>query len=269
MKAFRACLAVTFVFIVSSLVFAEVDPKTSEIMEKLSAHAEKIESYKVDMKIETQMMGQAATIEGSMAFKKPDKMHVVSTAGMMGGMKQETFSADNIVWTYLPGMNMATKIDMSQVKEEMPGFGAMQKTGNIAKPFEGLPMDSIKFIEKKTVDEIDVYVFESTIPNAFPSSPNQPMPPLLPQKMVLLLNVESGLPYKIRMFGKDDSLMMEQTYSNYRLNIPIDDSEFEFSPPEGVEVMDMTKGTLNMMRQMQGSQQAAPTPEEAPKPPSE
>ncbi len=36
--------------------------------------------------------------------------------------------------------------------------------------------------------------------------------------------------------------------------MPIDDSEFEFTPPEGVQVMDMTEGTMNMMRRMQGGQ---------------
>lgn len=262
MKILRTCLAFGFIFIFASFALAQLDAKTLEMMEKLSQKAGEIETYKVDMKIETQMMGQDTAIDGSMAFKKPDKMHVVSTTGMMGDMKQETYSAGNIVWTYLPAMNMATRIDMSQIKEQAPALGGMQKTGNIAKPFEGLPKDGIKYIEKKTVDGVDVYVFESVLPTTPQSSPDQPMPSLLPGKMVLWLNAETGLPHKILMLGRDDAVMMVQTYSNYRINIPIEDSEFEFTPPEGVQVMDMTQGTINMMKQMQGTQQPTDSQDE-------
>lgn len=257
MKIVRTCLAFGFIVMFASVAHAELDAKTSEMMEKLSQKAGEIESYTVDMKIETQMMGQDTSIDGSMAFKKPDKLHVVSTSRMMGGMTQETYSAGNIVWTYLPAMKMATKIDMSRIKEQAPALGGMQRTGNVAKPFEGLPKDGIRYVEKKTVDGVDVHVFESVVPTAPPSSPDQQMPSLFPSKMVLWLNAETGLPYKIKMLGKDDAVMMVQTYSNYRINIPIEDSEFEFTPPEGVQVMDMTEGTMNMMRQMQGTPESS------------
>ena len=66
---------------------------------------------------------------------------------------------------------------------------------------------------------------------------------------------DSGLPYQILAYGDNDDLVMKQTYSNFRTNIDIDDSEFMFTPPEGVQVMDMTEGAMNMMKQMKENQE--------------
>ena len=43
---------------------------------------------------------------------------------------------------------------------------------------------------------------------------------------------------------------MTQSYSNIQTNVEMDDSLFEFTPPEGAQIMDMTEPTINMMKQM-------------------
>jgi outer membrane lipoprotein-sorting protein len=153
----------------------------------------------------------------------------------------------------MPTMNMAHKIDMSKIKDKMPNSGAATDSADITNPFEGLPQDGIKYLEKKTVDGKEVQVFEAVMPFAGQMSADQPGNQMMPKKMNILIAADSGLPYKIIAYSQNDTLMMQQTYSNFRTNIPIDDSEFEFTPPEGVQVMDMTEGAINMMQQMQGS----------------
>ena len=254
MKIIKAGLAVAFVLIFSVSALAQADSKTEKIIDELLLKSEEITTYKVDTKMETQMMGQAMITEGEMAFKKPNKMHLKTTSNMMGGVKQEIFTTGDIIYTYMPLMKMATKMDLSKIKEQNPQHVGTAENADITKPFKGFPKDKIKYIEKKTIDGIEVHVFE-VVPDLPGQTPQaQPMPNMFPGKIVFSINVENGLPVTVTMLAEDGSTITEQSYSNFRINVPIDDSEFEFTPPEGVQVMDMTEGTMNMMRQMQGSQ---------------
>jgi outer membrane lipoprotein-sorting protein len=240
----------------ASAAAAQTDSATEKMINEVIEKTKDIASYKVDMKTETQMMGQMTVSDGEMAYKKPDMMHMTTTSDMMGGMKQEIYSKGDIVWTYMPMMNMATKLDLSKIKGEVSQYdGGLSDSANITNPFEGLPKDKIKYLGQKTVDNKKVHIFEAAVsyPGQMPTAQSQQQK-MLPKKINMLIIADSGLPYRIMAYGEDGSLMMQQTYSNFRLDIPIDDSEFEFSPPEGTQVMDMTQGAMNMMKQMQGSQ---------------
>lgn len=259
MKPFTTVLTIVLLLAFASLAVAQPDPMTEKMITEVRQKLEGISSYKVDMKMEMPMMGQTTVSNGQMSFKKPNKMHMSTTSNMMGGMKQDIYVNEDIMWTYMPLMNMATKLDLSKIKGQEPKLGSgINESADITDPFKGLPKDSIKFLEKKTVDNKEVLAFEARMPmqGAMPTgqSPQQP----LPEKIGILISADSGLPYQIFAYQENGTLMMKQTYSNFTTNIPIDDSEFVFTPPEGVQVMDMTQGAMNMMKQMEGSQ---PKPE--------
>jgi outer membrane lipoprotein-sorting protein len=150
-------------------------------------------------------------------------------------------------------MRMATKIDLSKVQEAMPDQPGMGMGSDITKPFKGFPADKIRYIETRTEDDVKVHVFEASPSMPGQASPGHPTAQMLPKKIRLMISADSGLPHKMQMLADDGSMMMQQTYSNIRINIPVDDSEFDFVPPEDVQVMDMTQGAMNMMQQMQGS----------------
>jgi outer membrane lipoprotein-sorting protein len=153
----------------------------------------------------------------------------------------------------MPSMNMATKMDMKKIKaagKNQPGMGG---SGDITKPFEGLSEDKIKYIEEKDSSEGSVYVFEAQPDFGSQMQPGGPPSQMLPEKIIVWLSTDTGLPVKTIMIGKNGATMMEQNYSDFQINPDIDESAFEFTPPEGVQVMDMTEGAMNMMHQMQGS----------------
>ena len=249
MKVLRISLAIMFALALAGSALAQPDAKTQQMMDEISEKTEKIDSCKVDMKIETQMMGQMMVTDGKMTFKRPKKMHMVTSAM---GMNQEIFTKGNIVWTYMPAMKMATKIDLSKVQQAMPEQPGMGMGSDISQPFKGFPADKIRFIETRTEGDVKVHVFEAS-----PSMPGQAPPghpsQMLPKRIRLMISADNGLPHKMQMLADDGSIMMQQTYSNIKINIPVDDSEFDFVPPEDVQVMDMTQGPMNMMQQMQGS----------------
>ena len=256
MRFLTAGLTIILLCAFASVAVAQPDATTQKMIDEVVQKTKNITSYKVDMNMEMQMMGQTTLSTGQMSFKKPNKMHMTTTTEMMGGMKQDIYAMGDTVWTYMPLMNMATKIDLSKVKGQMPQYGSgIGDSADITNPFEGLPEDTVKFMGKKTVDGKDVLVFEALMPHAGQMPTGQSAGQGMPKKLNILMLADNGLPYQILAYGENDSLMMKQTYSNFRTNIPIDDSEFMFTPPEGVQVMDMTEGAMNMMRQMKGSQQ--------------
>ncbi len=254
MKTQEIGAAVALVFICSSIALAQPDETTRKMLEEVASKTAAITSYRVDLRMEMRMMGQPTITNSEMAFKMPGKMHMKNTSDMMGGMTQEIFKSGDIVWTYMPVMKMVTKMDMTRIKSEIPQQSAAASQGDITKPFQDFPKDGIKYIEKKKVDGGQVYVFEAKPDLSGKMPPGQPTPQMLPNKIIFWIDTDTGLPAKVTMLAEDGSTMMDQIYSNFRINVEIDDSEFEFTPPEGVQVMDMTEGTINMMKQMQGSQ---------------
>jgi outer membrane lipoprotein-sorting protein len=254
MKIFRVFLVIALTLVFSASAFAKADSETQQMLNEIESKAGDIKSYRVDMKMKTNMMGQSMNTKGEMAFKKPNKMHMKTTTDMMGGMTQEIFSSGNTVWTYMPMMKMATKMDLSKIKAAGKNRAGTMDNADITKPFAQFPEGSVKYIEKKKTDNGPVYVFEAKPDLGNLGSSNASAPQMFPDKMTFWIGADTGLPEKIIMLGKDGSVMMEQTYSNFRINVDIDDSEFEFKPPQGVQVMDMTEGAVNMMQQMHGSE---------------
>ncbi len=53
--------------------FAQADQKTEELIAKLEAKAKTINSYRADLTMNMEMMGQKMIYTGKMAFKKPNK----------------------------------------------------------------------------------------------------------------------------------------------------------------------------------------------------
>ncbi len=259
-RTIRCFLALSLLLFFSLPSAAQDNSKTSQMIQELTRKSDNIKSYKVDTALETSAMGQKITSKGTMLFKKPDMMRMTTTTDMMGGMKQEIYKSDDILWTYMPTMKMATKVDLAKIKSAFPGQEEVGQK-DLSDMLKNYPKDAIKYVEKKTVDGKEVYVFELA-PDKFQEMPQEGMP-MAPEKIEMLVNADSGLPHGVVMYGKDGSVMMRQTYSNYQLNVPIPDSEFKFTPPKDAQVMDMTEGTINMMNQMKkGGMQSGEAPSE-------
>ncbi|RJP15648.1 MAG: outer membrane lipoprotein carrier protein LolA [Candidatus Abyssobacteria bacterium SURF_5] len=263
MKTLRLLSAICILLLFSTSALAQDAAENNKVIDDLIKKAEDVKSYKVDINTLTHAMGEPITIKGTMSFEQPGKMRMSTVTDMMGGMKQDIYKTGDIIWTYMPIMKMTTKMDVSRLKQEMPGQQPDMDESDVATMLKDFPKDAITFVGKKKADGKDVYVLR-VAPEKFNMDMTAPQKnfPVQPKKIEFLVYADNGLPHKILMYGKDDALIMEQTYSNYQLNIDIPDSEFEFTPPEGAQVMDMTEATINMMRQMKESEQAQPAPAE-------
>jgi outer membrane lipoprotein-sorting protein len=252
MKTFKAIALVMSILLILATACAETSSKTQQVLDDIAKKTKGIKSYRLKMRMETSMMGQPMITEGEMAFKSPNKMHMTTKSNMMGGALQEIIASGDVVWTYMPAMKMVTKMDLARIKaagkDKFPGAAS---DSNIMNSLAAFSDDKIRFIEEKNTDEGKVYVLEADPDLAGKMPADSPLPQMLPDKMVFWISQDTGMPVKIIMMAEDGSVMTEQTYSDFRLNVDIDDSEFEFTPPEGTQVMDMTESALGFIEQMQ------------------
>lgn len=223
---------------------AQADQKTEELIAKMEAKATTINSYRADLTMNMEMMGQKMIYTGKIAFKKPNKsfMDMSTKIGAMD-MQQTIISDGKTTWTYQPKMKIAQKVDLEKIIAET-GDNTRQKNGDPSNPFQSLNRDSVVYVRTENIDGKDVYVFQG-----IPRATEKKDMPFMPAKIEIGLDADNGMIRKLVMLNDEGKETMSQSYSNVQLNMDIPDSEFEFTPAEGVQVMDMTEGTLNMIRQ--------------------
>ncbi|NLY02782.1 MAG: outer membrane lipoprotein carrier protein LolA [Rhodopirellula sp.] len=218
-----------------------------QVIEKLKSKVESVETGRADLKMATTMMGRKINMEGDVVFAKPGKMRMkISTDLGMMKMDQIIVSDGATIWTYQPTMKMVSKIDVAKLaaatgKED----AAQQQSGDITQPLKGLQPDSIKLLRTEESDGAKTYVFEGS-----PQTAGMSKVPFQPAKMQVWVGAEDGVLHKMVMLDEKDNEMLSQTYENIKLGIDVPAGTFEFTPPEGVQVMDMTEGTINMIKTM-------------------
>lgn len=217
----------------------------------LEAKAAEVKTYRADMTIEMQMMGQSMVSKGEMIFKKPGRTRM-ETVMKMGGMemKQVNVVDGDTAWTYQPAMNMVTKIDLKKVAEATGNAAGMSGTGDVSRPFQPLRPGTVQHLRTDTVGDAEVHVFEGS-----PQMGGAANTGMMPAKLQLWVGAADGMVRKTVMLNASGTPMMTQTFTNVRINTEVADTLFEFTPPAGAQVMDMTEGTLNMVRQMQAPPQ--------------
>ncbi|OGV73120.1 MAG: hypothetical protein A3K19_19860 [Lentisphaerae bacterium RIFOXYB12_FULL_65_16] len=226
--------------ICAATLFA-ADPATEKAMADMESKAAEVKTCQADVVSKMKMMNQDLVSRGTVSFKQPGKctMEFETEMGAMK-LKQIIVSDGKTMWTHQPMMNMVTKIDLQKAADAVPGAAA----GNLSKPFQGLKRDTISLVGSETLDGVETQVFEAT-PDA-QGAPNNPLPS--DGKMKVWLGTADGMVRKVAMADPAGAEVMTQTYSNVKINGDIPDSKFEFTPPEGAQVMDMTEQALKMMK---------------------
>lgn len=250
---------------VGGLLAAEL-PR-DEIMEEIGKKAAAVQSYQADMTMSISMMGQAMVSKGRILFRKPDRsyMEMETDMGMMK-MQQIMISDGKTMWIRQPAMNMISKIDMAKltaatkgVQGATAGMTGGTGTADLSNPLQMLDKQTLKLLRADTVEGAEAYVFEGAMAQGAQAGPQAQMP-FMPARIQVWVAAKDGLLRKLVMLDKEGKETMSQAYSNIVLNKDYPDSQFQFTPPAGAQVMDMTEGALNMMKQGAGAAGAQPRP---------
>jgi outer membrane lipoprotein-sorting protein len=244
-----------------SMAATAADAAAEKLLADVEQKVAKIQSYQADMAMSMKVMNQAMSTKGKVIFKKPNRSHMDFETDMGAmKMKQTVVSNGKTTWTYQPLMNMVSTIDMEKLAAAgIPGVGQNQGANDLSKPFQGVNRDTITALGTETIDGVETQAFEAT-----PDLSGAPNMPFKPAKVQMWLGMADGVPRRVVMLDQAGQETMSQTYTNVVLNGEFPDSQFEFTPPANAQVLDMTEGTISMMKQMGGKTQPAAAPAAAP-----
>lgn len=268
MKRFAGC-AVTALMLAA--LFIAPATRALEPAEILSTTTQKMGTYKTweaDYAQNMNMMGSVMKIKGHMTYRMPKEMHVIMDLPMMGqtGIVTVVMGTDGIMWQdmELAGQHRVTKIDTAKMKKEGPDGSANDPVKQMD-PRQQLEQMKTNF-DFKTLAAVELHeqtmhVLEGTWKKELPHDQQTRMMVEMFDRLRLYIGQQDGFVHKTEMYVKDgDEVGMTQEFTNLKFNQPVAEILFQYTPPEGVDVIDMTDSA----NRMEAPQPPAPPP--APEP---
>lgn len=257
----KKCTLLAAVILCLSAAFGyAAEPQTfEEVVAAVEESAAKIETWSADGAMSMAMGGMTMAFEMDVKGKGERLVMDMSMEMMGESMRMRSImDADHIQWMEMDmmGERQIMKMDMSkmlEMGEELSGISASSMMGgspfgmqeNPAKMLESYSkMYDMEYVGIQMVDGVETYKLVGTIREELqgeldPTGMMQQMGMDIDQS-ILYVGKEDGFVRRMEMPGPDGTPFMTMDYKNVVLNEPIDDSEFVYTPPEGVAVMDMT-----------------------------
>lgn len=257
----QCILALSCILLLIPSIARAAEPQSyEEVLEALESSREAIRSWSSDTVMSMSMGDMTMNLSGTMKGKGESLMGEMSMDMFGQSVKIRTFTgADGITWTEMDmmGETQVIKMDMGQLKDLGGGLAGSPFPGPMGdSPFGVLesPVDLLKnygemydmtLRGQEDLDGLAVYVLEGKLKE----STKEVLDPLgvaeemgfSMDKIVLYVGVDDGFARKTVMLGADDTPFMTTEFKNVVLNPVLDDGLFEYTPPEGVEIMDMSK----------------------------
>lgn len=221
-------------------------------LEKIQKAAEEITSFEADLTMAMSVMNQPITTTGHIAVLKPEKMRMTMTMPPHGDT--EVISDGTTTWTYMPAMNMVQKTDNAAMKNMAGMGGPGRQMNDPSKVLEQLEADSLRFVGEETVDGQPCSIFEGKVPEQARKMGQQ----FAPQSIKVWVAGTDGLCRKMEAVGPSGATMMAMTFSNIKVNAPLPEEQFTFTPPAGAQTIDMSR----MMQSMLGNAQPGAPPQQ-------
>ena len=227
-----------------------------EVLALAEKAREKTEDLAADIIIEQVRNNQKSALKGKVTQKGDNKMKLElsgTTATPGGAMPINMLTVMNgkLLWTILMGDDgkpqRVMKVDVKEMEDitgKKPGTG--MDAMNMLQDFQN--KYDLEYKGEQELKGEKVYVLEGTAKEepeeSSPAGMQQPTPPTI----VMYLSVKGGYPLKVVHKDKDSKTTMSIEYTNVKYNTGIEDSAFDYTPPEGVQVMDMTEIIKQMIK---------------------
>ncbi|MCM8783837.1 MAG: outer membrane lipoprotein-sorting protein [Candidatus Omnitrophica bacterium] len=232
MKKFILCWFV-FQLLCVSISFGE---EVAEILKIVQEKANQIDSYKGEFTLKMDTPGGEMSMKGSSLFKRQDKIRIEIAIPNIPNATQLTISNGEIMWQHLPFLKVASRIDLASLKKEFGDAYFAYSKEDISKPLKDTEESSIKYLGKEMMGENECFVLEA--------EPKQGTTQEIPfSRLKVWIDTTLGIERKTVFYSPEGKEVFSRSYENISVNIPIADTEFEFYPPEGTEVIDVTEET--------------------------
>lgn len=221
-------------------------------------------TWSSDVEMTVSIGGQNMKYEG-IIFAKGDQLYSVLKMNMMGQIISliTIVDSNNIQWTEttVAGIKRVVKVDLNKagdIMESQPGMGGLgiMSAGaslNMAQDprdvLEGYSaMYTMRSEKVEMMDGVEVYVIHGRIKAEFKELMN---PKGVAAKFGASMNdihvvvsKDDGFVRQIEMLGANRKPFSTTRYRNVKLNEPVDETLFRYTPAKGVQVQDMTAQIL-------------------------
>lgn len=223
------------------------------IMREIGEKRKAVESYSARLTRQMQMMGATMTTQTT-EWYRGKKSRQETTTSMPTG-KTIIVNDEQTMWTYMPAMNMVQKMDLQRMKEARESEdqkGEEEKGDEKPGSFHGMGREGVRYLGRETLEEVDVHVFEGDATKA-----PQGFERFQFERIKIWIGAADGLVRKMLAYNGEGKEVIAETRTDVEIDPTLPDSLFVFTPPEGVQVMDMTQNTIDMVQKMKAGMEAA------------
>ncbi len=271
-NSFRIFLAVVTAFFCAGVAGAQDDgPKTFEdVLKIVEASADSFKTWKADMAMSmTGQPGMTMAMNGVMMGKGEMTSSTVGTqAGGQTMTVHTVLDKDGVQWTEMTiaGRKQVMKMDSAKIKAASEDALGMDVPMGGASPMamSQNPRDLLAAYGDMydmtvegagDVEGVPVYTLNGTLKETSRERLGELQGIGLPEGDIdVSVGQEDGFIRKLVMRNAQNEPMVTMTFTNVELNAELEDGTFAYTPPEGVNVMDMTPAIeMQLKNQSQGT----------------
>lgn len=235
MRSLRRVTVVLLCLVPSSALSAADTADVAAMIQKLEKKSASITTYKTRVATKVEVQGESIKSTAMLLYKKPDKLRLDVKLPRPAG-QQLIISNGKTLWIYVPSANKVSKIDIVAFKKKNGGRPPATPVKDISSPFRIGKTGTYKYLGEEIRGPDKCLVFECLHPvQKTPSGGSA-----VPNKMKIWVRAADGIALQTQTHTSDGQCVITQTYEELQLGLAIEDSQFEFTPPPGTPVTDVT-----------------------------
>ena len=215
--------------IAGHIIYAEDKNNIKKLIEELNRKFENVQTFVADTKfINKKQEDNPHLTIGKTYYKKPYmwRGELSSPEHADSGFQGITVKNKEYKLTYIPFFNIAYKYNIKKQNEILKQIHQFSTVIDLPNT------QMINYVTSYEEDQREICVFEILSDNNIKNDGAE--------KIILEFHRSNGLAKALRMYINDKEVSILQ-FSNFKINIPIDDSLFYIDLPENVKIIDMTK----------------------------
>jgi len=229
---------------------------TEEVLGKITANEGAVKGFEADVKTITQMM-PGMEMSGHIAVQTivKDGKRTGALMNMKQSMKMGEMTMDTLMVCDGEFLWMEQKMPQGVMVMKMKIDPAKQQTGDTSALRDQY---DLKLVGEEEFDGQKMWILEGT-PKAKAAAGKAEVaakdaagmdPPTQPGKSRIYIGQKDLMAHRIIALDAAGKEMADIQFTNIKLNPTLDAALFKYTPPEGANVMDMTKGMPGMPKGM-------------------
>ncbi len=203
------------------------DPRTIDILKHIIQLEKATGSYRADCRSVTESDGTAFVTDTQVVAKWPNMSRSETRSPEDGSLLGVFVSNGEVEWVYLPMLNTAFKSNLEALHADAQG-----KYGISANYIDE---GTVRYLGKEQLGTEKTHVFEGT-----PSALIKKREPAHPAKVRVYISAMDGTIRKVAFYDKRGKETYAETCGNVRKDASISVEDFEFIPPEGTRVIEVS-----------------------------